>query len=175
MLLYFAHYHLVSLYPQQSPPCCPWLVIILKVGNFTLKFPNFQISWLLFNHQKTMQHWAHIPPWQSLVSGWEIGEAPLFSVFTSLPPSFIQMTCQDSEGIWVRGTFTGVMHILSANVRDVFVKGSSVFKSKLSSIFSFVERLETVLGMWKDTSTLPTSSPEQWLFGPWMGSWTEAE
>lgn len=56
------------------------------------------------------------------------------------------MNCQqDSEGIQVRGTFIEIMHILSANIRDVYVEAYSVFELKISSIFPFVDTLETLV------------------------------
>lgn len=62
-----------------------------------------------------------------------------------------------------------IIHIVFASVRDVLVEACSVFKLKISSISPFVEILEILLGMWTDTSTLPTSSSQQWLIGLWMG------
>lgn len=113
------------------------VVIIFKVGDFTLQFPNFLAS------LEPSEDLATPDPHSSLAgvsssscTSLDVAETPEFAIFTTLPSSLTYITHRTLKTL-VRGTLVSIefMYILSAIVRDVFVEACSASELKIASIF----------------------------------------
>ena len=152
--------------------------------NFQIsKFPNFLAS------LEPSEDLATLDPHSSLAgvsssscTSLDVAETPEFAIFTTVPSSLTYITCRTLRTL-VGGTLVSVefTYILSAILRDVLVEACSASELKIASMFPIFRESGEGDSTWHVNRHVyphprdPSSVPQQWLIGFWVGSWTKAD